>query len=127
MVHDLLQDLRVGFWMLRKNPGITVIVVLTLALGVGANTAIFGLVNGFLLRPMPVPSSEQVTALVIQESGSPLGALAFSYPQFVEFPCSVDGPSRTRTLKQHNASRLSTKRWPNSFGQTRLPSASGLA
>jgi predicted permease len=85
MLETFLQDLRFAARMLRKNAGITIIVVLTLALGVGANTAIFGLVNGLLLQRLPVPAAEQIAALVIQTNGSALGALGFSYPQFVEF------------------------------------------
>ena len=85
MFEMFLQDLRFAVRMLRKNPGVTMIVVLTLALGVGANTAIFGLVNGLLLQRLPVPSAEQIVALVIQSGSSSLGALGFSYPQFVEF------------------------------------------
>lgn len=85
MLETLLQDIRHGVRLHRKNPGITAIVVLTLALGVGANSALFGVVNGFLLQPLPVAAPEQMAALVIQESGSPLGALGFSYPQFEDF------------------------------------------
>jgi predicted permease len=85
MLETFLQDLRFAARMLRKNPGVTVIVVLTLAVGVGANTAIFGLVNGLLLQRLPVPAAEQIAALVIQSGSSSLGALGFSYPQFVEF------------------------------------------
>ena len=85
VLETFLQDLRFAARMLRKNPGVTIIVVLTLALGVGANTAIFGLVNGLLLQRLPVPAAEQIAALVIQSSGSGLGALGFSYPQLVEF------------------------------------------
>jgi predicted permease len=85
LLETFLQDLRFSARMLRKNPGVTFVVVLTLALGVGANTAIFGLVNGLLLQRLPVPAPEQIAALVIQSSGSSLGALGFSYPQFVEF------------------------------------------
>jgi predicted permease len=102
MLETFLQDLRFAARMLRKNPGVTFVVVLTLALGVGANTAIFGLVNGFLLQRMPVPEPEQIVALAIQEKGSPLGALGFSYPQFVEFRqqtepfCEVFGQSLGR-------------------------------
>jgi predicted permease len=85
MLETFLQDLRFAARMLRKNAGVTAIVVLTLALGVGANTAIFGLVNGILLQRLPVPAPEQIAALVIQSGDSSLGALGFSYPQFVEF------------------------------------------
>src|SRR5271163_390980 len=81
----LTQDIRFGLRILSKNPGVTIVIIVTLALGVGANTAIFGLVNGLLLQRLPVPAPEQIAALVIQSADSSLGALGFSYPQFVEF------------------------------------------
>src|SRR5215831_17121586 len=84
-LETLVQDLRFGLRMLRKNVSVTAVVVLTLALGVGANTAIFGLVNGVLLQRLPVRAPEEIVALVVQSSGSPLGAFGFSYPQFAEF------------------------------------------
>jgi predicted permease len=80
-----LQDVRYGLRALRKSPGLTAIVAITIALGVGANTATFSLVNGFLIRPLPVPSPGQLTALAIQEKNSPLGAHGFSYPGFVAY------------------------------------------
>src|SRR5277367_3825381 len=84
-LENFVRDIRFGFRMLRKSPGVTVVVVIALALGVGANTAIFSVVNGFLLRPLPVPSPEQITVLAIQQKDAPVGSGGFSYPGFVDF------------------------------------------
>jgi macrolide transport system ATP-binding/permease protein len=84
-IADLIQDVRYGFRMLGKTPGVTAVVVTALGLGVGANVAIFSIVNGFLLRPLPVPAPDQITILAIQEENAPLGSSGFSYPQFADF------------------------------------------
>jgi len=59
-MQSFLQDLRFGVRMLRKQPGFTFAAILTLALGIGANTAIFGIFSGVLLRPLPFPNAEQI-------------------------------------------------------------------
>ena len=84
-LENFARDIRFGFRMLRKSPGVTAVVAIALALGVGANTAIFSVVNGFLLRPLPVASPEQITVLAIQQKDAPIGSAGFSYPEFVDF------------------------------------------
>ena len=62
-MEDFFRDLQFGARMLRKNPGFTAVAVLTLALGIGANTAIFSLVNGILLVSLPYPKPEQLVSI----------------------------------------------------------------
>ncbi len=68
-MRTFIQDLRYGFRMLAKNPGFTTVAVLCLALGIGANTSIFTILNNLLLRRLPVPQSEQVVALHRGDNG----------------------------------------------------------
>jgi predicted permease len=68
-LENLLRDVSFSLRLLRKSPGFTAIALLTLALGVGANTAVFSLINGLLLRPLPVPHAEQLAVLRMEEGG----------------------------------------------------------
>src|SRR2546425_4856809 len=74
-----MDDLKFAFRQLLKNPGFTTVAVLTLALGIGANTAIFTVINTVLLRSLPVKNPDELIQVVVTgESGRP--NFAFSYP-----------------------------------------------
>jgi putative ABC transport system permease protein len=71
-LEELLQDLRFGLRMLRKNPGFTAVAVLTLALGIGANTAIFSVVNGILIEHLPYKDSSRLATIRREQIAYPI-------------------------------------------------------
>jgi len=84
-MQTLWQDLRYGVRMLMKNPGFTTIVILTLALGIGANTAIFSVVNAVLLNPFAYPEAERIMFLSSSRLSEPNSSNAISYPNFLDW------------------------------------------
>src|SRR5918992_1177932 len=82
-MQTLLHEIRYAFRMLLKSPGFAAIAILALALGIGANTAIFSVVNAVLLRPLPYPESDRLVMLREKTSTFPNGSV--SYPNYLDW------------------------------------------
>ena len=82
-LHSIASDCRYGVRQLRKGPAFTTVAILTLALGIGANTALFSVVNGVLLNPLPYPHPEELVSL--SQKLPSFGQLAISYPDFLDW------------------------------------------
>jgi putative ABC transport system permease protein len=83
-MRNLWQDLKFAFRMLRKNPGFTAVAMLTLALGIGANTAIFSLVHTVLLQPVPYPDADRLISILQYDTRSGTTGISLSLPKFKE-------------------------------------------
>jgi hypothetical protein len=81
----LWKDLRYALRVLRKSPGFAAVVIFSLSLGIGATTAIFSLVNAFLLRPMPVDDPARLMAIYVTVPNGGNNIEGFSYPQWKDF------------------------------------------
>ncbi|HEV3329332.1 MAG TPA: ABC transporter permease, partial [Bryobacteraceae bacterium] len=90
----LLQNARHSFRLLRKNPGFTAVAALTLALGIGANTAIFSVIYAVLLAPMPYPNPDQLVMVWSKIQGNHNGVSAGDY---------LDWKQQNKTFQDINA------------------------
>ena len=106
----LLQDVRYSLRMLVRKPTFTIVAVLTLALGVGANTAIFSIVNAVLLRSLPFPDPDRLVRIYFNNPGVGLRGVRFSVPEFDDLRTQTDvfedvsvivfGPTNLTGVKQ---------------------------
>jgi predicted permease len=88
-VHSIVGDIRLAIRRARKRPGFTVVALLSLMLGIGANTAVFSLVNAILLRRPPIPHPEQIAEVYQHQNDFPYSP--FSYPDYVDYRRATAG------------------------------------
>jgi predicted permease len=101
LVETFLQDARYALRMLRKNPGFTAVAVLTLALGIGANTAIFSVVYAVLLKPLPYANPNQLVSAFQANPSEGIPETGASYPNFVEWRAQNHVFSELATIDFH--------------------------
>jgi len=97
----MFSDLRYGVRVLAKHRGFSAVAILVLALGIGANSAIFSVINALLLKPLPIDRPGQLAGIYVERTTPPGGFRAFSYPNYQDLRNQVDGFSR---VAAHNVS-----------------------
>ncbi|HEV2489586.1 MAG TPA: ABC transporter permease [Candidatus Acidoferrales bacterium] len=104
-LENLLQDIRFGLRMLRKSPGFTAVAVLTLALGIGANTAIFSVIDAVLIRPLPFQDPDRVVQILETAAGLPyVSASGEDYFDWESQNHTLEASSITTWTQDYNAS-----------------------
>jgi macrolide transport system ATP-binding/permease protein len=88
-MNSFWRDLRYAVRTLQNSPGFTIIAIVTLGLGMAVHTTVFSVVNGLLLRPLPVPHAKQIAVLALQQTGMP-GVQKFSYPDYQDIRSQTD-------------------------------------
>src|SRR5437867_11184598 len=83
-MRTIAQDIRYGIRMLLKSPGVSIVATIALALGIGANTAIFSVVNAVLLRPLPYPNSDALMSVFEKDQSRGVVHGSYSYPNFFD-------------------------------------------
>ncbi|MGA3236145.1 MAG: hypothetical protein ABSG03_07580, partial [Bryobacteraceae bacterium] len=101
----MFRDLTYALRTLKRTPGFTVVAVVSLALGIGANSAIFTLADGLITRPLPVPDASHVIVVQSQLRGESLGGI-FQYSQ-MSYPDFADLRSRSKSFSGLVASQYS--------------------
>jgi putative ABC transport system permease protein len=102
-MNTFFQDIRYGLRMLLKHKGFTAVAVMALGLGIGANTAIFSLVNGMLLRPLPFPNPEKIIYFEGQNPSKGITDSNISFPDFIDWSQQTDLFASTTAFYTANA------------------------
>jgi putative ABC transport system permease protein len=123
-MRNMLQDVRYGLRVLTRRPAFTVVAVVTLALGIGANTAIFSVINAVMIRPLPYPQPEQLVKVFQYAPTTEKGTLPtlWSYPRYEVLRDSVESLTAVAACNQSNLNLTGTDE-PERL-QTELVSAS---